>query len=233
MNLMRYNTNHSISVLFEIEHTTKKILFNVFLQRGIWGSRSYVAGSQSKCDFKYNRQECIYIYILIKFSVTCVKVLSAVKTEKKKNCSTDDHQLSQNLLLTAGVRSHIIKGFMVINREFLAFLSPYFWITTLRFHRGLFNSQRPRLMIFQEVAVLYDRNYNYKNFITVCTQRLEFKHVCFLLRGGHEGLRFLREVDERPCGKWGVNCVAPVLFRDQNESHSLLLALIAAVFQSP
>lgn len=84
MNLMRYNTNHSISVLFEIEHTTKKILFNVFLQHGIWGSRMYVAGSQSKCDFKYNRQECIYIYILIKFSVTCVKVLSAVKTEKKK-----------------------------------------------------------------------------------------------------------------------------------------------------
>lgn len=153
--------------------------------------------------------------------------------ETERNCGTDDDQLPQNLLLTAGVRSHIIKGFMVINREFLAFLSPYFWITALRFHRCLFNSLRPRLMIFQEVTALYDRNYNYKNVMTVCTQHLEFKHVCFLLRGGYKGHRFLREVDERPCGKWGVNCVAPVLFRDQNESHSLLLVLIAAVFQSP
>ncbi len=55
----------------------------------------------------------------------------------------------------------------------------------------------------------------------------------FPVEGRLQSTSFLREVDERPCGKWGVNCVAPVLFRDPNESHSLLLVLIAAVFQSP
>lgn len=67
------------------------------------------------------------------------------------------------------------------------------------------NSQRQRFMAFQEVQ--YDRNSNYN--ISVCTQYLEFKHVCFLLREGNKGHHFLREVDKRRCGKRGVNCVAP------------------------
>lgn len=55
---------------------------------------------------------------------------------------------------TGRFRSYSIEGFMVINREFLEFLSPYFWKTTLRFHHGLmFNSQRQKFMIFQEVTV--------------------------------------------------------------------------------
>lgn len=55
----------------------------------------------------------------------------------------------------------------------------------------------------------------------------------FPVEGRLQKTPFLCEGDERPCGKWGVNCVAPVLFRDKNESQSLLLVLIAAVFQSP
>lgn len=44
----------------------------------------------------------------------------------------------------------------------------------------------------------------------------------FPVEGRLQRTSFLREVDERPCGKWGVNCVAPVLFRDQNESQAVV-----------
>lgn len=52
----------------------------------------------------------------------------------------------------------------------------------------------------------------------------------FPVEGRLQKTSFLCEGDERPCGKRGVKCMAPAQFWDQNESHSLLLVLIAAVF---
>lgn len=62
---------------------------------------------------------------------------------------------------------------------------------------------------------------------------LEFQICLFPVEGRLRKTPFVCEEDERACGKWGVECVAPVLYMDQHESQSLLLVLIAAVFQSP
>lgn len=69
-------------------------------------------------------------------------------------------------------------------------------------------------------------------FITVCTQQMEVKHVCFLLRGRLQKIPFLCEVDERSCGKWGL-IVWPLYYSGTKKPHNLLLVLIVAVFQCP
>lgn len=68
--------------------------------------------------------------------------------------------------------------------------------------------------------------------ITKCYHGMHAAHgiqTClFPVEGRLQRTLFLCKVDERPRGKCGVNCVAHVVFREQNESHSLLFVLIAA-----
>ena len=86
---------------------------------------------------------------------------------------------------------------MVINREFWEFLSPYFWITTVRFHHGrAFLSQRQRFNDFQEVTVQLDRNPNCKmlsryarntsntNMFVFAERKLQKTFLCDLVANG-------------------------------------------------
>lgn len=98
---------------------------------------------------------------------------------------------------------------MVINGEFLEFLSSYFWITAVRFYCGqMFNSQR--FKIFQEVTVAFHRNPNYQ--ILSRYARSVWNSNMFVSCQREATMDILAQ----PCGKWGVNCTpAPP---DKNES---------------